>query len=109
MTTWDDPVPCRRDPEAWFGYDGECGRKRRRLNVQAIERAKLLCVRECPADQRRRCARGALDRGEVDGIWAGVELILHKTTAQEQQGKLAAAYRQLEAIAGGADRVAPST
>ena len=101
--TWDEPVPCRRDPEAWFGYDGESPNGRRGprspLQQQAVDRAKWLCVNACPAGERRQCARQALERGEQTGIWAGVEFPSQKLIAAERRGHVALAREQLRAIA----------
>lgn len=80
-------VPCRRDPEMWFGSNHQ----------HARERAKRLCLTECPLSEFRRCARTALKTGVKDGVWAGVEL-----PHDPDKAKLAAARQQLQAIAQGA-------
>lgn len=52
---------CRHDdPEAWFAK-----------HKVHVARAVRICF-NCPAQPA--CARNALDRGETDGVWAGVRL-----------------------------------
>jgi WhiB family redox-sensing transcriptional regulator len=94
-------VPCQREPDRWFGYDGKTPPRGRRSPSQqnAVNRAKLLCAHECPLTERRRCARQALEHGERAGIWAGVELPDRKLKTAARKLKLAAARKQLEAIA----------
>lgn len=101
MSDWDSPVPCASNPEAWFGYDSDRGR-RTPEQVRDIERAKLLCTRECPLSRQRQCARDALANDERYGIWAGVELVIRKTTsAKEMHSLLRVGREQLRAIAAG--------
>lgn len=108
MSTWDDAVPCADDPDAWFGYENGHHGKRTVEERRGIERAKRLCARECPLAQRRQCAKEALDSGAEYGIWAGVELMLHKSLARERHAKLAVAREQLRRIAYGSSGVAVS-
>jgi WhiB family transcriptional regulator, redox-sensing transcriptional regulator len=55
-------LPCQRhDPELWFAP-----------NPTHIEQAKMLCA-DCPI--REACLAGALERGEVIGVWGGQLLI----------------------------------
>jgi len=83
------PLPCQADPDLWFG---------RQRHVR--ERAKLLCITECPLSEFRRCARTALTSGEEYGIWAGIELP-GRENLNRDKAKLAAARQQLQAIAAG--------
>ncbi len=92
-------MPCQQDPEMWFGIGSKhCG-PRTPDETDAAEHAKQLCVQECPAAERRRCARQALQSGERHGIWAGVELPHGKLPAKIRNEQLAAARKQLETIA----------
>jgi WhiB family redox-sensing transcriptional regulator len=55
-------LPCQQhDPDLWFAS-----------NPDHIEQAKMLCA-ECPI--RQACLAGALERGEVIGVWGGQILI----------------------------------
>jgi hypothetical protein len=105
MLTWDEALPCTSDPDAWFGFDSDAGR-RTAEQERRIERAKMLCVRDCPAAQQRACARGALERGERYGIWAGVELTLQKALVGARNEKLTTGREQLKLIAYGSEAVA---
>lgn len=100
-------VPCAQNPEVWFGYDQSRGRRSPEEEAQ-IARAKMLCTHACPLAEQRKCAKAALESEATYGIWAGVELMLHKTDAATRRDKLTAGRRQLRIIATGTNRVAAS-
>lgn len=94
-------VPCQSTPDLWFGYDGDelpHGRRTPRQQ-ESVDRAKRLCVQECPAAAQQRCARQALKLGEGTGIWAGVELPISKLGSAARKAQLAIAREQLRVIA----------
>ncbi len=91
-------LPCQREPDLWFGSEEDVHRGTRTADEQAdVDRAKLLCMNECP--EQRRCARDALTSKAVYGIWAGVELPGYKSAYGKRTKKLDEAREQLQAIA----------
>lgn len=93
--------PCSLNPELWFGYpdddDGDGAAKARAYEQSATE-ARLLCLRRCPLEQQRRCARYAVDHHEEYGVWAAVKLPGGQYRKRDQ---LARAHDALRRIAAG--------
>jgi WhiB family redox-sensing transcriptional regulator len=93
--------PCSINPELWFGYtddyDGDGAAKARAYEQSATE-ARLLCLRQCPLAQQRRCAGYAVEHGEEYGVWAGVKLPGGQYRKRQQ---LAQAHTILRRIAAG--------
>ncbi|KAA8966476.1 WhiB family transcriptional regulator [Mycobacterium sp.] len=93
--------PCSINPELWFGYaddyDGDGAAKARAYEASATE-ARLLCLRQCPLAQQRRCAGYAVEHGEEYGVWAGVKLPGGQYRKRQQ---LAQAHEILRRIATG--------
>lgn len=91
--------PCQLDPDAWFGYEENHGGVRTPEDIEAVNTAKNLCITGCPSEQRRKCARTALEVSATYGIWAGVEL--RGRSKPNFRADLRQARRKLHAIAEG--------
>lgn len=93
--------PCTTNPELWFGYpdddSADGAAKARAYELSAVE-ARILCLRQCPLAQQRRCAQRAIEHGEEYGVWAGVKLPGGQYRKREQ---LAQAHTVLRRIAAG--------
>ncbi len=97
MVIW----PCSADPDLWFGYaddDASDGAAKARVYEQSASRARTICLRRCPLDQQRQCARRAVEAGEEYGVWAGVKLPGGQYRKRHQ---LAHSHRVLQQIADG--------
>jgi WhiB family redox-sensing transcriptional regulator len=69
----DGHLPCQRhDPELWFSE-----------HPSQIELAKSMCA-ACPL--REACLAGALDRGEIAGVWGG-ELLVNGVIVPFKRGR----------------------
>ena len=93
--------PCSADPDLWFGYaddDTSDGAAKARFYEQSASRARTICLRRCPLEQQRRCARQAVEAGEEYGVWAGVKL---PGGQYRKRHELAYTHRVLERIADG--------
>ncbi len=96
-----DIRPCSADPDLWFGYaddDNSDGAAKARVYEQSASRARTICLRRCPLEQQRRCARSAVEAGEEYGVWAGVKLPGGQYRKRHQ---LADSHRVLQQIADG--------
>ncbi|MGD9622278.1 MAG: WhiB family transcriptional regulator [Mycolicibacterium sp.] len=77
-----DTYPCHADPDLFFGGHIEyettdrggppLHMTQRAQHLSA--RARNECLRKCPLEQMRRCAKTALESGAPYGVWAGVQL-----------------------------------
>lgn len=84
-TDWREKAACRNyEPEWWFSLDEPTRRK-----------AIYVCVVECPV--RSQCLAYALEQDERHGIWAGLDIDLHRARIRRQRDKARLAARTEQA------------
>ncbi|MCW2938190.1 MAG: transcription factor WhiB [Actinomycetia bacterium] len=70
LTTLEDELPCRTDPELFFAEA-----------PADVEAAKAQCL-DCPV--RKACLAGAIERGEPWGVWGGELFVRGEIVARKR-------------------------